>query len=47
MRINSIFFIYKGKGSKQAPENYRPLTLRGIFLMIFERWLTSKLLIWI
>jgi hypothetical protein len=44
---SEVFILYKGKGSRDDPNNYRGINLINDFCRIFERLLESRLASWI
>ncbi len=43
---SEVFILYKGKGSREDPNNYRGINLINDFSRIFERLLEARLLSW-
>jgi hypothetical protein len=44
---SEVFVLYKGKGDKKLPVNYRGINLNDDFLRLFERLLDKRLVKWL
>ncbi len=44
---SEVFVLYKGKGDRKMPVNYRGINLNDDFLRLFERLLDSRFLLWL
>jgi hypothetical protein len=45
--LSEVFVLYKGKGDKKLPVNYRGINLNDDFLRLFERLLDKRLTSWL
>ncbi len=45
--ISEVFVLYKGKGDKKLPVNYRGINLNNDFLRLFERLLDARFTSWL
>jgi hypothetical protein len=45
--LSEVFVLYKGKGDKTLPVNYRGINLNDDFLRLFERLLDRRLSAWL
>jgi hypothetical protein len=45
--LSEVFILYKGKGDKKQPVNYRGINLNDDFLRLFERLLDQRLTSWL
>jgi hypothetical protein len=45
--VSEVFVLYKGKGDKTLPSNYRGINLNNDFLRLFERLLDKKFSQWL
>ncbi len=45
--LSEVFVLYKGKGHKKLPVNYRGINLNDDFLRLFERLLDARLSTWL
>ncbi len=45
--LSEVFVLYKGKGDKKSPVNYRGINLNNDFLRLFERLLDNRFSSWL
>ena len=43
LKIGKVCPIYKGKGSKSDPDNYRPITVLSVIARLFEKLVHEQL----
>ena len=43
LKIGNVCPIHKGKGSKSAPDNYRPITVLSVIARLFEKLIHEQL----
>ena len=46
LTIGKVCPVYKGKGSKSDPDNYRPITVLSVFARLFEKLIHEQLFLY-
>ena len=46
-KVSKVTAIYKGNGNKQEAGNYRPISLKGHIMKIFEKEIKTQLMVYL